>query len=232
VSQVFVSGRRGELPAAANVAEDEATIPPRPPEIADTRARPFLCQRDPVAFDLSALRPGPETPMGFAGAWDHARAVTTLPGLVVAYAGLSHGPELVVRVGAVRHDTPYIYTFMKTLPGAAPARIGLQSPDPFRITSDHQGQNFITAFGSTRDRDGFVVSGITIDAHLDRDCRALRNVYVRMTLPKQNATQHFGGVVLGEALGPMDFATDPHGVPDAWTVTLVGDYLNALSFSL
>ena len=193
---------------------------------------PFLCSREPVAFDLSALDPEGDVPVGFAAAWLYAKQRTHLPGFVVAYSGTTTGPSLGVRVGAVRKVTTGIYTFMKTLPGTETAHVGLNAVDPYLVRSENLG-TFVTAFGTTEHREGFIVSGITVEGRLDETCRAMKHVRVTMTLPKENRGQHFGDQVLGEELlGRMTVDTDHDGNPDAWTIRLTGEYLDNMMFSL
>jgi hypothetical protein len=193
----------------------------------------FLCYRDPVAFDLSKLHVGPGTPVGFAVPWTTAGRRSELPGLVVAYAGTKWGPELTVRVGSVRRVADGIYGFLNTMPGSQIATVGLNPNDQYLVETDHSDRNFIVAFGSTRSREGFVASGATVRGRLDSMCHHLRNVHVTLTLPvHNNLGQRFGDVILGDVLGAPTVDTDNDGKPDAWQVSLDGDYLDSMMFSL
>jgi hypothetical protein len=122
---------------------------------------------------------------------------------------------------------------MRTLPGSSVVDIGLEQGDPFHVMTTHRSQNFVTAFGKPTQREGFVISDITVEGELDHECRSLRHVSVTMTLPRENnAAQRFGGWLLGDALGPTTVDSHHRGVPDAWSVTLVGESLDSMMFSL
>jgi len=213
-------------------AEDDdnaasATSPAQP------GATPFLCMRDPAAFDLSQLTVIDPSPAGFGQAWIHAKYEADVPGFVVVYTGTMTGPNVHATVGTVyqpRHDT---WEFMTALPRSEEGYAAPRDPaDPFFVKSIHSNKKFITAFGQLRKREGFIISEITVEGHLDGACRRLKNVVVTMVLPKDNLTQVFGGRVLGEVMGPMTTDTDNDGVPDAWTVTAVGASLSPLNFAL
>jgi hypothetical protein len=192
-------------------------------------ARPFFCSRDPVAFDLSRLNLAGGTPQGFAQAWTYARARSQLPGFVVAYSGTVAGPTLDVRVGAVRKVTNGIYAFMKTVTLTEVVHAGLEQFDPYHVRTQHRGM-FVTAFGDTHRREGFIVSSITVDGHLDEACRALHDIKVTMTLPLQNREQRFGDVLLGDVLGAPN--TSDHEGKEGWRIDLTGDYLENMMFSI
>jgi hypothetical protein len=193
---------------------------------------PFLCSRDPVAFNLTALDPGPGTPLGFVAAWNYAKSRSVLPGFVVAYSGTMWGPAISAQVGAVYAKAPGVYSFMEALPPSAVDTVGLNPSDPFEVRTDHRNHNFITAFGSTRVREGFVVSDVTVEGRLDQTCQYLRNVRVHMTLPEGNIGQRFGGTMIDTALGPMTSESHGHGVKDGWEITLTGETLDNLMFQL
>jgi hypothetical protein len=214
----------------SSVTENEEIPAVQPPEY--RLPNPFLCSRDPVAFDLSLLHPAGGTPIGFTGAWSYAQAHSEVPGFMVAYSGTMWGPELTVRVGAVRPAAPGLYTFMASLPGSEVPSQGLNPRDPFLVRTDHLNHNFVTAFGKVKEREGFVISDIIVEGRLDQACQYLRGVVVKMTLPRQNVGQRFGGTTIDEALGPLTVDTDNDGEPDAWGVTLTGDSLDNVMFKL
>jgi hypothetical protein len=223
------SSRAGATPLGSVIGENAT------PAVAREEHRlpnPFLCSRDPVAFDLSKLHPGGGTPVGFAGAWDYAQDHSELPGFVVAYSGTMWGPAITARVGAVHPVANGVYSFMEVLPATVADTVSLDPRDPFHIRTEHPNQNFITAFGKLREREGFVVSDITVEGRLDQTCQYMRGVTVTMTLPRENVGQRFGATTVDEALGPMTVVTHSGGEPEAWSVTLTGDSLDNVMFKL
>jgi hypothetical protein len=196
-------------------------------------APPYLCSRDPAAFDLSDLSLGSGTPVGFAVPWTTAKRRSKFPGLVVVYSGTATGPELTVRVGSVKKYADGIYTFTKTMPGSAITHKAYEEGDPFHVHTDHMSRDFIVSMGQVQEREGFVARDITVDGELDSMCSALRHVSVRMTVPADlNRKTRFGGVMLGAVMGPPTEDTDRDGKPDSWLVTLTGDHLKNMMFSL
>ncbi len=193
-------------------------------------AAAYMCTRDPVAFDLSSLQLAGGTPQIFASAWRIAKDRSQFPGFVVAYSGTMFGPELSVRVGAVRKVKEGIYAFMRTVSPGEVVHVGVEQADRYHVRTAHYG-NVVTAFGTQHQREGFVISSISIDGRLDETCRTFRQVHVSMTLPvKENEKQRFGGVILGDVLGTPT-AID-HDGKSAWRIELTGEQLDNMMFSL
>jgi hypothetical protein len=218
---------RAQTLARNSAEEDEVT-----PVVESRLPVPFLCSRDPVAFDLSALSLGSDTPETFRLAWDAARAHTDVPGFVIAYSGTMWGPAITARVGAVKPVTNGLYAFETALVPSDADVLGAGRADPFHVRTDHTNRDFVVALGTVREREGFKISNITVDGRLDPLCQSLRNVFVQATLPGSNVGQRFGGHTIEAAMGPMTVDTDRDGVPDAWQITLSGDSLNSLMFQL
>jgi hypothetical protein len=218
-------------PRSESPVLDDNGLPVQPPP--QQPPGPFLCARDPIAFDLSLLFPAPETPDGFIQAWGEVRARTEIPGFVVVYSGVSKGPSIIVRVGAVRQATAGAFGFQRLLPPSDPVAMGLYPDDPFHFRSFNSRGDFVTALGKRRERDGFVVSKVLVDGRLDRGCEYLNDVTVELTLPGgRNMGQWFGGRTIDEALGPVNIDTDRDGKPDSWRVKLTGPSLTAMDFKL
>jgi hypothetical protein len=215
--------------APVQVRNDDDDLVVAPPSSRVPAA--YLCTRDPVAFDLSQLTPVDPTATGFASAWAYARAESDIPGFVVTYSGTYSGPVIHASVGPVYPVADNIYSFMHVLPRGEPVEVRRDAADPFRMISSSR-QEFITAFGTVHDRQGFVVSAVTVDGRLDARCQSLRDVRVTMTLPKTNIGQRFGGTTMDEALGPMTEDTNGDGEPDSWSVTLAAHSLHNLMFRL
>jgi hypothetical protein len=214
--------------AAQTFAQDDEVAPP-----VETRLPvPFLCSRDPVAFDLSALSLGSDTPEAFRLAWGAVQSRTDVPGFVIAYSGTMWGPMITARVGAVKPVTNGLYAFETALVPSDADVLGAGRADPFHMRTDHANRDFVVALGRVREREGFRISNITVDGRLDPLCQSLRNVVVQATLPRSNVGQMFGGRTIEASMGPMTVDTDRDGVPDAWQITLSGDSLNGLMFQL
>jgi len=213
---------------AQTFAQDDEVAPP-----VETRLPvPFLCSRDPVAFDLSALSLGSDTPEAFRLAWGAVQSHTDVPGFVIAYSGTMWGPMITARVGAVKPVTNGLYAFETALVPSDADVLGAGRADPFHMRTDHTNRDFVVALGRVREREGFKISNITVDGRLDPLCQSLRHVFVQATLPRSNVGQMFGGRTIEASMGPMTVDTDRDGVPDAWQITLSGDSLNGLMFQL
>jgi len=214
-------------PATAQLFDDEAV--PTPPDLRP-RPGPFVCMRDPVAFDLSKLKPVSDTPLPFWFAWVQAQARAEVPGFVVVYTGLATGPSIQQTVGAVSKAGPSTYRFMARQPPSMTEAVWQDPNDPLHIAGSNDARTFGTAFGPERERQGFYISTIRVEGHLDPTCQALHNVTVTMTLPKENEGQRFGNQSIEGALGPMSVDSDSDGHPDSWRVTMAAQSLDALMF--
>jgi hypothetical protein len=214
---------------AGSIAQEDDEAPP---PVESRLPVPFLCSRDPVAFDLSRLSLAPNTPEGFRLAWDAVRSRTDVPGFVIAYSGTMWGPAITARVGAVKPVTNGLYAFEQALVPSDADVLGAGRADPFHVRTDHLNRDFVVAMGKVREREGFSISHITVDGRLDPLCQSLRNVAVDITLPHSNVGQEFGGRTIAEAMGPMTLDTDHDGEPDAWELQLTGDSLPSLMFQL
>jgi hypothetical protein len=216
-----------------NPADDDLDGVDRSPIREDHGALPFLCATDPVAFDLSALQPTRGTPPAFWYAWLYAQKSADVPGFVIAYTGTGSGPHVEARVGAVRPVGPGTYAFMKRLAPTDAETVSSDANDPFRVRSTNGHTPFLTAFGLAGQRQGFYVSSISVEGHLDYKCEYLRDVVVTMSLPAdKNRGQRFGNSTVSEALGPVTLDTDGDRVADSWTVTMEARALDALKFRL
>jgi hypothetical protein len=204
--------------------DEIGTAPPAPPV--------FACSRQPVAFDLSSLRPAATTPSLFWNAWKHANEHKEVPGFVVVYTGTMSGPIIEARVGAVYPVLPGVYSFMSSTPHTGPARATVDPGDPLHVRSYHTGLEFPTAFGTVRNREGFIIAGIDIEGRLDSECHNLLDVVVTMRLPKSNFGQRFGVQTVDEELGHMIEDYDLDGQVDSWIVTMTAPVLEAVKFQL
>jgi hypothetical protein len=196
-----------------------------PVEVNVTREAPppFLCPRDPIAFDLSLLRPTDGTPVKFWYAWAYARRHQELPGFVITYYGTATGPFIEAQAGAVRPVRTSVYTFMDRLTPTYPERVDQDPSDPFRVTTTVGRTPFMTAFGAERQREGFFISSLTVQGHLDVQCQSLRDVVVTMKLPlAENRGQRFGNMTVDEALGPAE--------DGGWTIAMAAQSLDSLPF--
>ncbi len=193
------------------------------------QATAALCNRESVAFNLSALTPVDPTPAGFASAWRNAREQGDVPGFVVAYTDAFSGPPH-ANVGPVYLSRNRTWSFMPALPTAGNETLERDPADPLHVKSTHSRERFVTAFGTINERSGFVVSRVTVEGRLDAMCRRLRDVVVTMTLPPENVNQRFAGFELRDALGPPMPGTGGDGIADGWTVKVVGDSLSPLNF--
>jgi hypothetical protein len=207
----------GQLPTV----DENSGRPPAPPV--------FVCHRDPVAFDLSQLRPTWSTPAAFYYAWVYANREREVPGFVVTYTGTYSGP-VQASVGAVYPSSPGTYSFMLGLHNTPPVLATIDA-DRFHVKSYSDDAEFVTAFGTVQNREGFRVSKIAIDGHLDSECRFLRNVVVDMWLPASNVGQHFGNQTIDEELGSM-IELDPVTKSKGWVVTMTAPVLEAMRFRL
>jgi hypothetical protein len=91
---------------------------------------------------------------------------------------------------------------------------------------------FLTAFGEERSRDGFWITTLRVDGHLDAMCRALTDVTVAMYLPQVNRGQRFGNMTIDEALGEPTVDADGDGAPDTWVVEMAAPRLESMTFGL
>jgi hypothetical protein len=230
VASTVTSG--GTKRAAAPVVE--ATEAPTEQILDENRGpRALLCDKDPVAFDLSNLQSASVTPPKFWYAWEYAKSRGEMPGFVVELVGTSTGP-IRGRVGAVHiGKRAQQLEFSRQMRPTDFGPVFLDPQDPTHVIGTFGSLvPFLTAFGEERSRDGFWITTIRVDGHLDSMCRALTDVSVAMYLPQLNRGQRFGNMTIDEALGEPTVDSDGDGSPDTWVVEMAAPRLESMTFGL
>jgi hypothetical protein len=182
------------------------------PVFVENRGKPaFLCAKDPVAFDLSQLRPTSTTPIKFWYSWVYARQKGDFPGFVVAFTGTATGPVVQGRVGAVHMGRGGFLEFSRKMLPTVAEPVWADPEERGHVVGSFGRSPFLTAFGSEQEREGFFLSNVRVEGLLDSNCQELRNVRVTLTLPHENLGQRFGNMTIDEALGKMTTDTDGDG---------------------
>jgi len=203
------------------------------PVFVENRGKPaFLCAKDPVAFDLSQLRPTSTTPIKFWYSWVYARQKGDFPGFVVAFTGTATGPVVQGRVGAVHMGRGGFLEFSRKMLPTVAEPVWADPEERGHVVGSFGRSPFLTAFGSEQEREGFFLSNVRVEGLLDSNCQELRNVRVTLTLPHENLGQRFGNMSIDEALGKMTTDTDGDGVPDAWVVDMVAPKIESMAWRL
>jgi hypothetical protein len=217
------AGNSADASDGASGADGGAVYKPTKPVDAGQN---YICSKDEVVFDLSALAPlEPQMSPAIASAWAQeipaSTSPTAIPSLVLAATGTRTGP-VVARLGGVNLSSG-VPTVAPLGEGTAAISIPYVAQERLRLVLPRVAVSASLTVGAETDRRAIRISAVSFELVTDDICSELSGEVLLEISAAQNedGQVRFGTTTtLSQVFGAFDTDTDSDSILDGWTIRL------------